>query len=82
MACPVALASQRVWVDKHQYVDAERKLHSKVILRCIFSLYSFYNWFVSVSFAILAASAKYPYVIVRFSFCEVSIYRNREFYVQ
>lgn len=30
MACPVALASQHVWVDKHSYVDAERKLHSKV----------------------------------------------------
>lgn len=30
MACPIALASERVWVDKHQYVEAERKLHSKV----------------------------------------------------
>lgn len=30
MACPVALAAERVWVDKYQYVDAERKLNSKV----------------------------------------------------
>lgn len=43
MACPVALASQRVWVDKRQYVEAERKLHSKVILRCFLFLFFFFE---------------------------------------
>lgn len=32
MACPAAFASHSVWIDKHQYADAERKLHSKVIM--------------------------------------------------
>lgn len=30
MACPVALAAQRVWVDKYQYVDAEKKYKTTV----------------------------------------------------
>lgn len=32
MPCPVAAAAeaQQVWTNKAQYVDAERKLHSKV----------------------------------------------------